>query len=183
MPGQGAEHSTGKKAAFHSKANKPPIFTEPQLVGMAKDYMEQLTSQVQAGKSERLVSYLGFLAKCPNYSRRNRILIADQEPDATIVRGYKDWEKDGFQVRRLNKDPSKGKVEHGIGILAPHIIKVPDLEAAKRGEEGKKKQTIDYYFPVFVFDVKHLTPESQARVPECFTTVVGDYEALYRRIV
>src|SRR6266496_806690 len=139
MPGQEAEHSAGRKAAYHSKANKPPIYTEAQLVGMAHDYMEQLTTQVQAGQSERLVSYLGFIAKCPKYSRRNRVLIASQEPDATIVRGYNDWKKDGFQVRPLNKDPSKGKVEHGIGILAPHIIKGPDLEAKKRGDDTKKQ--------------------------------------------
>lgn len=182
MPGQGAEHGAGRKAAYHSKANRPPIFTEAQLIAKARDYMDQLTSKVQAGQSERLVSYLGFIAKCPKYSRRNRMLIASQDPDATIVRGYNDWEKDGFQVRRLNKDPKKGKVEHGIGILAPHFIKVPDLEAKKQGED-KKKQIVDYYFPVFVFDVKHLTPESQARVPEFYTTVVGDYETLYSRIV
>ena len=58
MPGQGAEHNAARQTAFHSKANKPPIFTETQLVGMAKEYMEQLTSQVQAGKSERLLSHL-----------------------------------------------------------------------------------------------------------------------------
>jgi hypothetical protein len=181
MPGQGTENTAGRKAAFHSKVNKPPIYTEAQLVSMAKDYMEQLTSQVQAGQSERLVSYLGFIAKCPKYSRRNRVLIASQEPDATIVRGYNDWKKDGFQVRSLNKDPKKGKVEHGIGILAPHIIKVPDLVAKEQGED-RKKQIVDYYFPVFVFDVKHLEPKSQERIPQFYTTVVGDYEALYRRI-
>jgi hypothetical protein len=174
MPGQGAENTTGRKTAFHNKANRPPIYTEAQLVGMARDYMEQLTSQVKVGQSERLVSYLGFIAKCPKYSRRNRVLIASQEPDATIVRGYNDWKKDGFQVRYMNKDPTKGKVEHGIGILAPHFIKVPDLEAEKRGED-KKKQIVDNYFPVFVFDVKHLTPESQERIPQFYTTVVGDY--------
>jgi hypothetical protein len=182
MPGQEAEHGTGRQAAFHGRANKPPIYTEAQLKGMAKDYMEQLATQVQAGQSERLVSYLGFIAKCPNYSRQNRVLIASQDSDATIVRGYNDWKKDGFQVRQLNKDPKKGKVEHGIGILAPHIIKVPDLKAKERGED-RIKLIVDYYFPVFVFDVKHLTPESQARIPQFYTTVVGDYEALYQRIV
>jgi hypothetical protein len=183
MPGQGAENTARRKAAFHNKANRPPpIYTEAQLVEKARDYMEQLTTQVQAGQSERLVSYLGFIAKCPKYSRRNRVLIASQEPEATIVRGYNDWKKDGFQVRSLNKDPGKGKVEHGIGILAPHIIKVPDLRAREQGED-RKKQIVDYYFPVFVFDVKHLTPESQERIPQFYTTVVGDYEALYRRIV
>lgn len=182
MPGQEAENSAGRERAYHGKVNRPPIFTEAELVAKARDYMEQLTSQLQAGQSERLVSYLGFIAKCPKYSRRNRVLIASQEPDATIVRGYNDWKKDGFQLRYLNKDPKKGKVEHGIGILAPHIIKVPDLEAKARGED-RTKQIVDYYFPVFVFDVKHLTPESQARIPQFYTTVVGDYEALYRRIV
>lgn len=128
-------------------------------------FTEQLTTQVQVGQSERLVTYLNFIGKCPKYSRRNRILIASLAPEATIVRGYNDWEKDGFQVRYMNKDPSKGKVEHDIGILAPHIIKVPDLEAKKQGED-KTKQVVDYYFPVFVFDVKHLTPESQERITQ-----------------
>ena len=132
MTGQGAETRAGR-SNYQSRVERTPIFTEPQLVGMARDYMEQLTGQVQAGKSERLLTYLGFIAKCPKYTRRNRLLIASQDPDATIVRGYKDWEKDGFQVRRLNKDPKKGNVEHGIGILAPHFVKVPDVEAETRG--------------------------------------------------
>src|SRR5229473_2519435 len=123
MSGQGAENRAARPGYQH-RGDRTPIFTEPQLVGMAKDYMEQLTSQVQAGRSERLVTYLGFIAKCPKYTRRNRVLIASQDPDATIVRGYRDWEKDGFQVRRLNKDSGKGAVEHGIGILAPHVAKV-----------------------------------------------------------
>jgi hypothetical protein len=183
MPGQGVEQNAGRTAAFHRKSDRPPIYTEAQLVGMAKDYIEQLTAQVQAGKSERLFTYLGFIAKCPKYSLRNRVLIASQDPEATIVRGYKDWEKDGFQVRQLNKDPHKARVEHGIGILAPHFAKIPDIEAEKRGEAGKTVTIINFYFPVYVFDVKHLTPESQARVPQFFTTIVGDYEVLYRRIV
>ena len=69
-------------------------------------FTEQLTTQVQAGQSERLVTYLNFIGKCPKYSRRDRILIASLAPEATIVRGYNDWEKDGFQVRYMNKDPS-----------------------------------------------------------------------------
>src|SRR5258708_12022372 len=144
MPGEGAENSGGRERAYDGKGNRPPIFTEDQLVAKARDYMEQLTSQVQTGQSERLVSYLGFIAKCPKYSRRNRVLIASQEPDATIVRGYNDWKKDGFQVRPLNKDPNKGKVEHGIGILAPHIIKVPDLQA-KAQNDTRTNQIVDYY--------------------------------------
>ena len=103
-------------------------------------------------------------------------------PEASHVRSFNDWKKDGFQVRHLNKDPKKGKVEHGIGILAPKFIKVKGLEAAERGEE-KEKQVIDHFIPVFVFDVSHLIPADQARVPEFFMTVAGDHEALYQRIV
>jgi hypothetical protein len=59
---------------------------------------------------------------------------------------------------------------------------VANLEAKKRGD-NKIATIIDYYFPVYEFDVKHLTSESQARVPQFFTTVVGDHEALYQHIV
>ena len=109
---------------------------------------------MQEGKSELVVTYLNFLDRFPKYSRRSRVLIASQDPDATIVRGYDKWKKDGFQVRQLNKDPSKGKVEHGIGILAPHIIKVPDIESKEQSED-RTKHIVDYYFPVLLLSVSY----------------------------
>ena len=53
------------------------------------------------------------MSRFTKYSLANQMLIFAQRPDATCVKGYRAWNKAGYQVR---------KGEHGIAIYAPMIF-------------------------------------------------------------
>src|SRR5947208_3464511 len=87
------------------------------LKAVISEGSNQLIAELEAGQSERFTQYLAFMGRFHGYSQSNQMLIFMQRPDATLVRGYKQWFKDGFQVK---------KGEHGIGIFAPLIKKKED---------------------------------------------------------
>ena len=60
--------------------------------------------------SERYKSFLNVMSKCHNYSYTNSLLIALQNDNATIVKSFKDWKKDGVNIN---------KNEKGIKIFYP----------------------------------------------------------------
>lgn len=70
------------------------------------DYVEQLTT------GQDWKAWLDTAAQFPRYSFRNQILIAQQNPHATLVQGYRAWQDMGRQVR---------KGEKGLTILGPRM--------------------------------------------------------------
>ena len=80
------------------------------------DRVKEITDQLEAGiadlfASEQYVTWLNTMSKFHDYSLNNTLLIAFQKPDATLVAGYKAWQKQfGRQVQRGEK---------AIRILAP----------------------------------------------------------------
>ena len=91
-----------------------------------KDKLERILDNLETGtkelfNSERYQNYLTTFAKFTSYSINNSILIYLQNPDATLVAGYKAWET------KFNRHVKKG--EKGIVILAPmRFKKDPDDE-------------------------------------------------------
>lgn len=81
------------------------------------------------------------LRKHVHYSDANIAKILEQFPEATEVRGYRDWQKVGRQVRRG---------ETGIAILAP--IK-PKKDENKQPGEISSKELEFRCRKVYVFDV------------------------------
>ena len=67
--------------------------------------LETLHARLESGV-ERLVSsdewaaLLRVAARFPNYSVHNQLLIFTQRPDATLVAGYRAWQRLGRQVRK-----------------------------------------------------------------------------------
>lgn len=53
-------------------------------------------------ESEKYKTYLSTMSKFHNYSFNNTLLIAMQKPEATLVAGYKAWQKN-FE-RHVNKE-------------------------------------------------------------------------------
>ena len=100
---------------------------------------------------------IAAMSKFPRYSINNCILIASQYPEASLVCGYRKWQKE------FNRVVNKG--EKGIMILAPSKGKVEveeelydDNHKAVLDENGKQKTEIvtkEYqtFIPVYVFDV------------------------------
>ena len=81
-----------------------------------KQKVKEITDRLEEGlkelfESEKYKTYLNTMSKFHKYSISNTILIAMQKPDATLVAGYKTWQK--------NFDRHVKKGETGIRILAP----------------------------------------------------------------
>ena len=95
--------------------------TEKQRVQELTDKLEQGLQELFNSDSYR--NYLATMSKFHNYSFNNTLLIAMQKPDATLVAGYKAWQKN-FE-RHVNKG------EKAIRILAPAPSKGNEKDIAQ----------------------------------------------------
>ena len=106
-----------------------------QLVAQAEQQILKLTD------SDRFKQYLNTLAKFHHYSARNIDLIYAQNPQATQVAGFKQWQT------AFNRTVNRG--EKAIRIAAP-IIKKLTPEDQKRLDTTEEKAIVGYrYIPVF----------------------------------
>ncbi|HVB25719.1 MAG TPA: ArdC family protein [Ktedonobacteraceae bacterium] len=165
--------------------------TTTELAAMVGQSLNTLIDAIQTGKTERLTGYLAFSSRFHHYSRRNQQLIYEQCPEATRVASYVKWKEEGFQVRKLDKE----KREKGISILVPKFPKGyqkserrrPEYREGEKQEDEYKQNEIAFVAHNFrigtVFDVTHLLPEDQKRVPELFTPIEGDHDSLYQQFV
>jgi hypothetical protein len=109
--------------------------------------LKELAEALKQGKSEALVKYLDSLSKFHKYSFSNCLLIAIQNPDATLVAGFHRW-------RQLGRWVKSG--EKGIAIIAPLASKRAKNESASNEDEGSEDgnaRTIRGFRAVHVFDV------------------------------
>ena len=105
-------------------------------------------------KNDRFQDLLNVMASGHHYSFHNVLLIASQQPDATMIRGFKQWQELG---RHVNKG------EKSIEILVPtfqkEIEQIADKQTGEvlRDENGDPKvevrETISGYVFGKVFDV------------------------------
>lgn len=96
-----------------SKAQKEAFKAKKQEE--VKGLLDKLHAGVSAiSTSDEWAAMLRFASKLHNYSWNNQLLIYMQNPNATAVAGYKQWQKLGRQVK---------KGEKGLSILAPSIRK------------------------------------------------------------
>jgi len=92
----------------------------PSREDRLKELTEQLTDGVKAVRSsDEYRKLLEVMAKFPNYSVNNCILIAMQKPNATLCQGFNGWKKMGRYVK---------KGEKGIRIIAPNPFKAKKKE-------------------------------------------------------
>lgn len=130
--------------------------------------------------SEKYKQYLNTMSKFHNYSFNNSLLIAMQNPEATLVAGYNSWKKQFGRV--VNKG------EKGIKILAPAPFKkkvekeMIDPVSGKplilsNGETQKEmvEITIPSFKPVTVFDISQTSGKDieLMEVNELLGTVEG----------
>lgn len=140
--------------------------TETKVMSPAdvqKNKVKEITDKLESGikelfDSEKYMTWLNTMSKFHEYSLNNTILIAMQKPDATMVAGYTQWQKD-FE-RNVNKG------EKAIRILAwnQHKEKVerdkldPETHEPVKDENGNTVKEIaevqrPSYKVVNVFDV------------------------------
>ncbi|MCF8000470.1 MAG: ImmA/IrrE family metallo-endopeptidase [Halanaerobiales bacterium] len=118
-----------------------------------KELLEELEERIdEVRSSEEFKEYLRFFSKFHNYSYQNIMLIKMQKSDATLVAGYKQWQK------KFDRHVKKG--EKGIVIMAPYKYKKEVSEIKKvvvdgevKEKEVKKEKQFVSFRPVYVFDV------------------------------
>ena len=136
---------------------------------LTRKYIADLDAGVRdLFSSNRWMNYLEFLSKFHRYSANNTIAIYLQRPTASLVASFSDWRRKGRKVR---------KGEHGIKILAPHIIKDTD------DETGEVKQRIGFHL-AYCFDISQTDgkdlPEGPARQ---LTGTVDDFAHIWATLL
>jgi hypothetical protein len=117
-----------------------------------KQQVKEITAKLEQGVRDILDSakwseYLRAMSKFHNYSANNCLLIVMQCPAASLVAGYRTWEKE------FKRNVKKG--EKAIRILAPMQRKFIDKD--DDGNEIERKFTV--YRAVPVFDVSQTEGE------------------------
>ena len=160
--------------------------TEKQRVQELTDKLEQGLQDLFNSDSYR--NYLATMSKFHNYSFNNTLLIAMQKPDATLVAGYKAWQKN-FE-RHVNKG------EKAIRILAPAPYKIkeerdkidPVTQELLLDKDGNpQKEEVEITIPAFravsVFDVAQTDgkPIPELAAKELLSDVEG-YQDMIRAV-
>lgn len=160
--------------------------TEKQRVQELTDKLEQGLQDLFNSDSYR--NYLATMSKFHNYSFNNTLLIAMQKPDATLVAGYKAWQKN-FE-RHVNKG------EKAIRILAPAPYKIkeerdkidPVTQELLLDKDGNpQKEEVEITIPAFravsVFDLSQTDgkPIPELTAKELLSDVEG-YQDMIRAV-
>lgn len=156
-----------------------------------KQEMKDITDRLEQGvseifQSEKYQQFLDTMAKFPQYSLNNNLLIMMQKPDATLCQSYTGWKQMGRFVK---------KGEKGIRILAPAPYKM-EREQDKLDEKGKAildkdgepvKETVQInitaFKPVSTFDLSQTDGEPLPTIGASeLTGSVEGYETLFEAI-
>lgn len=131
--------------------------------------------------SDTYKQYLEGMVHFNNYSPRNIQLIMSQFPEASMVASFQEW-------RKRNGSVKKG--EKAIYIQAP-------VSVMKKDENGKpilnpetgEKETVTYFKPVPVFDIKQVSPQEgkELNLPKAMGTIPEQldkdyYQNVYRSL-
>ena len=144
-----------------------------------KERIKEITDQLEAGiqelfESDKFKDYLTCMSKFHNYSLNNTILIAMQRPNATLIAGYKAWQKDHDRTVR--------KGEHGIKILAPCKYKVT-VESEKEGEAPKELEYLRFKI-TYVFDISQTEGKELPSLGiDELSGGVDDYRNMYKALL
>ena len=130
-----------------------------QLVHQAEVKLQSLTT------SANFKDYLKTMAKFHHYSLRNINLIYAQDPQATQVAGFKQWQKD-FS-RRVTKGAK------AIRIAAPITKRLTPEQQRPLGT--KRDQAIVGYRYLPVFDVRHTTGKQIPQTQDFIKTELGEH--------
>ena len=129
--------------------------------------------------SEKYKNYLKTMAKFPNYSFNNTLLIYLQRPDASHVAGYQTWkQKFGRQVR---------KGEKGIRILAPVTYKTKKKKTEADEETQDKEEQNPFYMlrgfrVVHVFDISQTEGRKLPTIVESLYGEVKEFSSFFSAV-
>ena len=122
-----------------------------QAAALHASIVEEVQRLTESGQWRR---FLDFARSFHTYSLNNVFLILAQNPDATMVAGFRQWQTKGRQVR---------KGETSIKIFGCSTRKIGDTDNDANDEE----QHIAHFFPVLsVFDISQTDPIDGIPQPE-----------------
>ena len=141
-----------------------------------KEKVRRITEQLEKGvaevfTSDNYIEYLNIMSKFHDYSFNNCLLIAMQCPTATLVAGYRAWQK------KFKRQVRKG--EKSIKILAPIPCKI---KVENEDGEGKEIQ-FNRFRAVSVFDIAQTDGED---IPEFIYKLTGDvdgYNEMVKKLI
>ncbi|MEM2966514.1 MAG: ArdC-like ssDNA-binding domain-containing protein [Candidatus Nitrosocaldaceae archaeon] len=117
------------------------------------ELLDELVKGLRGSREWR--NMIEFMSRFHRYSFCNTLLILRQRPDATLVRGYKQWIALGRHVKRGEK---------GIAILVPMIRKIKikkkvieeDVETGEKKEVEKEveEEMLTGFMVRYVYDIK-----------------------------
>lgn len=179
-------HWEGSKVAERKSHFDPKKAAEDR-----KQEMKHITDRLEKGvseifQSEKYQQFLDTMARFPQYSLNNNLLIMMQKPDATLCQSYTGWKQMGRFVK---------KGEKGIRILAPAPYKM-EREQDKLDEKGKAvldkdgepvKETVQInitaFKPVSTFDLSQTDGEPLPTIGASeLTGSVEGYATLFEAI-
>lgn len=152
----------------------------------SKERLKEITDSIEQGikdlfQSDKYMEYLRTMSRFHRYSFNNTILIAMQQPEATLVAGFNKW-RDQF-----GRNVIKG--EKGIKIIAPTPVKMkkemeklnPDTQTPMLDKDGKViteevEVKIPMYKVVSVFDISQTEGKPLPTLANNLTGDVKQYE-------
>ena len=120
-----------RRSSYHTSRGK--TFDPKQALEARKAELNAITEKLENGVKEifesgKYKNFLDTMAKFPQYSVNNSMLIMIQKPDASLCQSFTGWKQMGRYVK---------KGEKGIRILAPSPYK-KKIEQPKVGSDGKQ---------------------------------------------
>lgn len=157
-----------------------------------EERMSEIQDRLVAGtleifQSGKYKEYISTMMRFPRYSLNNCILIASQLPTASLVCGYKQWQKD------FNRNVMKNA--HGIMILAPMKFKTsvdepkydenehPVLDKDGKQVTEKVTKEVSSFRPVYVFDVSATEGDPLPSLATMLDVEVDGYDMLKEAVV
>ena len=119
-----------------------------EKIGAAFEQIEEGIAAINTDKD--WLQFLGFQSRFYNYSVGNTMLIYQQNPQASFVKGYRAWNELGRYVKKGSK---------GIAILAPCVCKVKaeddvaDRAECKSDTAEKDKKVVAGFRIAYVYDI------------------------------
>lgn len=156
----------------------------------ASEKVKEITDRLEHGlqdffQSSKYRDYLKVMARFHNYSLNNTVLIAMQNPHATLVAGYTTWKQQGRQVMKGQKSikviaPAPYKVKRETVLLDEKTGK----PVMRDGKEVKKEVevTVPAYRIASVFDVSQTEGRELPDIVEVLSGDVGQYRDMFRAV-
>jgi antirestriction protein ArdC len=118
---------------------------QAQAESLHASIVEQVQQLADSGQWR---AFLKFARSFHNYSLNNVLLILSQNPDATMVAGFRQWQDRGRQVRRGEKSI---KI---FGYREKKIERADDSDS----EEANEERAVRYFPTLSVFDIAQTDP-------------------------